>query len=361
MRSALLRRATALSRLRVGSITTRMLTQPRAPSQSMVNRSRMRWVHHKEVLLRRSKMSGEGIGVRFQERVHLFRAVSFAFGSAFSDSTLQEHPEDLEDIIAMPKRTLSSADAGTSAKRNKTSGTTAPTTSTSAPTHRRGYLFRVQIRCTTSPDVTRVVRVPADITFDGFHQVLQETFDWDDAHMYTFEISIIPQKELDKLKKAARENGAGSEQNDSTEGTNEESDGRTSDPGTLTEHGLPNLSEQEGVSSSAALPTVLPTTAALTEAANLTGLPGPDLTELASLQLEPDDDDDVGPEHGKTRASRDVKLSQVYDNPYWLAKGLRTVYEYDIGDSWEHKINFLGVAPPALGLALGEGLVQDIF
>jgi hypothetical protein len=48
------------------------------------------------------------------------------------------------------------------------------------------YQFNIQIKGTREPLVWRRLRVPAFITLDIFHQVIQDAFGWYDEHLYQF-------------------------------------------------------------------------------------------------------------------------------------------------------------------------------
>jgi len=48
------------------------------------------------------------------------------------------------------------------------------------------YQFHIQINGTREPLVWRQLRVPAFITLDVFHNVIQEAFGWYDEHLYQF-------------------------------------------------------------------------------------------------------------------------------------------------------------------------------
>jgi hypothetical protein len=48
------------------------------------------------------------------------------------------------------------------------------------------YQFKIQIQDIQKPPVWRRVLVPAQITFDQFHQIIQVVFGWEDCHLYQF-------------------------------------------------------------------------------------------------------------------------------------------------------------------------------
>jgi hypothetical protein len=65
-------------------------------------------------------------------------------------------------------------------------------------------------------------------------------------------------------------------------------------------------------------------------------------------------------ELAKMKDCKDMTLREVFENPEWRRLGVEVEYEYDKGDCWEHRIQFLGVAEPYLGMAMGLG-EQKIF
>jgi hypothetical protein len=48
------------------------------------------------------------------------------------------------------------------------------------------FQFKIQLQNIQDPPVWRRVLVPADITFDEFHQIIQAAFGWENYHMYSF-------------------------------------------------------------------------------------------------------------------------------------------------------------------------------
>lgn len=50
----------------------------------------------------------------------------------------------------------------------------------------KAFQFKIQIQDIQKPPVWRRVLVPAHITFDQFHQIIQVAFGWDDCHLYQF-------------------------------------------------------------------------------------------------------------------------------------------------------------------------------
>lgn len=49
------------------------------------------------------------------------------------------------------------------------------------------YQFKIQIRGISKPPVWRKVAVPANFTFEQFHNVIQTAFGWADYHLFEFE------------------------------------------------------------------------------------------------------------------------------------------------------------------------------
>jgi len=48
------------------------------------------------------------------------------------------------------------------------------------------FQFKLQIEDVTEPSVWRRIVVPANITFDKFHEIIQKSFGWKDYHLYEF-------------------------------------------------------------------------------------------------------------------------------------------------------------------------------
>jgi hypothetical protein len=48
------------------------------------------------------------------------------------------------------------------------------------------FQFKIQIKDLQNPPVWRRVLVPADITFDEFHEIIQIVFGWENSHLYQF-------------------------------------------------------------------------------------------------------------------------------------------------------------------------------
>jgi len=48
------------------------------------------------------------------------------------------------------------------------------------------FQFKIQIKGITKPPVWRRVEVPATMTFEEFHEVIQTVFPWMDMHLYQF-------------------------------------------------------------------------------------------------------------------------------------------------------------------------------
>ena len=46
--------------------------------------------------------------------------------------------------------------------------------------------FRIQLANITKPPVWRKVSVPADYSFEDFHNIIQAAFGWEDAHLFLF-------------------------------------------------------------------------------------------------------------------------------------------------------------------------------
>ena len=57
------------------------------------------------------------------------------------------------------------------------------------PTQRRsGYLLRVELDTWSPPAITRMLRIPTNLTFHELHQTLQIAFGWRNKHGYSFEV-----------------------------------------------------------------------------------------------------------------------------------------------------------------------------
>jgi hypothetical protein len=50
----------------------------------------------------------------------------------------------------------------------------------------KAYQFKIQIQDIQKPPVWRRILLPAHITFDQFHQIIQAAFGWEDHHLYQF-------------------------------------------------------------------------------------------------------------------------------------------------------------------------------
>lgn len=48
------------------------------------------------------------------------------------------------------------------------------------------FQFKIQIQDIQKPPVWRRVLVPAHVTFDKFHQIIQAAFGWENCHLYQF-------------------------------------------------------------------------------------------------------------------------------------------------------------------------------
>lgn len=53
------------------------------------------------------------------------------------------------------------------------------------------YLLRVSIVTAGPPRITRILRVPSNLTFHQFHGVIQDAFDWDNMHAYRFQVHKV--------------------------------------------------------------------------------------------------------------------------------------------------------------------------
>lgn len=56
----------------------------------------------------------------------------------------------------------------------------------------------------------------------------------------------------------------------------------------------------------------------------------------------------------RARDAAKFKLSDVFENDQYRGK-VSIFYQYDMGDSWNHQITFLGVEAPGLRDAMSEG------
>ncbi|MBP8993608.1 MAG: plasmid pRiA4b ORF-3 family protein [Bacteroidales bacterium] len=48
------------------------------------------------------------------------------------------------------------------------------------------FQFKIQLQNITKPPVWRRVLVPSEITFDQFHNIIQDAFGWENEHLYAF-------------------------------------------------------------------------------------------------------------------------------------------------------------------------------
>jgi hypothetical protein len=85
------------------------------------------------------------------------------------------------------------------------------------------------------------------------------------------------------------------------------------------------------------------------------------IMSLETAEMMADSRDFMTPEEfAKMRDVKKVTLSDVFEKAEWRQLGVEIEYEYDKGDCWEHRIQFLGEAEPYLGMAMGLG-EQRIF
>ena len=49
------------------------------------------------------------------------------------------------------------------------------------------YQFKVQLKNISKPPVWRKIIIPADFTFQRFHDVIQTVFGWEDYHLFEFQ------------------------------------------------------------------------------------------------------------------------------------------------------------------------------
>lgn len=64
---------------------------------------------------------------------------------------------------------------------------------------------------------------------------------------------------------------------------------------------------------------------------------------------------DLAPEMAaKTRDATKFKLSDVFEDEQYRGK-VDLLYQYDMGDSWDHRMTFLGVEAPGVRRAMTEG------
>ena len=63
----------------------------------------------------------------------------------------------------------------------------------------QAFQFKIQIQGIEKPSVWRQVLVPAHITFDQFHQIIQTVFGWEDYHLYQFSKSGWGSKPIYKI------------------------------------------------------------------------------------------------------------------------------------------------------------------
>ncbi|KAI4170591.1 MAG: hypothetical protein LQ343_004823 [Gyalolechia ehrenbergii] len=151
------------------------------------------------------------------------------------------------------------------------------------------YLVLVSNTLTFDPTITRLLSLPPSLTFGKFHQALQVAFGWANCHMHQFTV------EVSSPRNDHGHNNAG---------------GR--------KHSLPKrvLTLQSGTSMD-----------------------------------EEDDEDDTEDENRWT-------LRDVLERKEWngqtvaSAADMHLIYEYDMGDGWEHQINILGRADKGLHSAL---------
>ena len=76
---------------------------------------------------------------------------------------------------------------------------------------------------------------------------------------------------------------------------------------------------------------------------------------LLRMMTNPDDIDDslIDPDNRKeTKGDKEVSLADVFEDDRYKGK-TRMIYEYDMGDSWEHEVILLGRADAALGKRMG--------
>lgn len=176
------------------------------------------------------------------------------------------------------------------------SSTCGATPSTSTTPASPGYLLWANLPTKSPPCISRMLRVPASLTFKQLHKVLQVAFGWTNRHVYSFEVHTIANN--------------------------------------------PPKGEIRF---------------------------GRDPTHVMSLQMREmtdamaDFDFFRGPEQTMVKAVGDVRLHEVFGEPEWRRLGVTVTCHYDMGDGWEHSIQFAGPAEPHLSTAMGFGDEQRVF
>jgi hypothetical protein len=61
-----------------------------------------------------------------------------------------------------------------------------------SPTNEHNYNLRIKIEGITKPEIIRSLSVPPSTTFEKLHHAIQIAFNWEHAHLYTFEVFDSP-------------------------------------------------------------------------------------------------------------------------------------------------------------------------
>ncbi|KAL2066418.1 hypothetical protein VTL71DRAFT_2489 [Oculimacula yallundae] len=158
------------------------------------------------------------------------------------------------------------------------------------------YLLQVQLLHVENPCVTRVLSVPSNLTFDRLHLVLQIAFGWENAHMYQFEISKLP------------------EEGETVMNPRDE---------TYRTLFITNSSQS----------------------------PEPFSGLSNTIMYIQSDDEDADMVAHPVKIADEMPLSRIYDAKKYKGK-VQMLYEYDLGAGWEHQITLLGRADPSLVRAM---------
>jgi Plasmid pRiA4b ORF-3-like protein len=77
-------------------------------------------------------------------------------------------------------------------------------TSPATPTDKRNYILEVALKHLRNPRITRTLSVPPTATFHELHGAIQIAFEWNNAHLYHFEILDMPAPNAPKAPKRSR-------------------------------------------------------------------------------------------------------------------------------------------------------------